>query len=304
MSGELVSARDLGWERLKALALDPLTSIHSKRAYGKALDEFQRWCTADGAGFSKATVQRYKAELEARGLAPSSVNIQLAAIRRLALEAGDNGLIDAQLAGAIGRVKGAKRHGVRTGNWLTQSQAEEMLALPDTGTLAGKRNRAILAVLVGCGVRRDELASLTVEHMQQRDARWVLVDLIGKGKRVRTVPMPSWAKAACDAWTAAAGYSSGPLFRRISARGNRIGNRALAPESIYDVVQRYGRQIGVRLAPHDLRRSFAKLAHSGHAALEQIQIALGHSSIQTTERYLGVRQDLVDAPCDRLGLKL
>lgn len=303
-NNELVSARDFGWEKLKSLALDPLTSIHSKRAYGKALDEFQRWCAENsGSSFNKATVQRYKAHLESRELAPSSINVHLTAVRSLAREAADNGLIDAQVAGAIGRVKGAKRHGVRTGNWLTQGQAEEMLALPDPGTLAGKRNRAILAVLIGCGVRRDELASLTVEHMQQRDARWALVDLIGKGKRVRTVPMPSWAKVACDDWTAAAGICSGPLFRRI-IRERRIGPKTLSPESIYDVVRGYGRQIGVELAPHDLRRSFAKLAHRGNAALEQIQLALGHSSIQTTERYLGVKQDLVDAPCDHLGLKV
>jgi integrase len=72
-----------------------------------------------------------------------------------------------------------------------------------------------------------------------------------------------------------------------------------------DAVIRYGAEIGSdRLAPHDLRRTFAKLAHTGHAALEQIQLSLGHASIQTTERYLGVSQDLVDAPCDRLGIRL
>jgi integrase len=57
------------------------------------------------------------------------------------------------------------------------------------------------------------------------------------------------------------------------------------------------------LAPHDLRRTFAKLAHKGDAPLEQIQLSLGHASIQTTERYLGVKQSLSDAPCDHLGLE-
>jgi len=59
-----------------------------------------------------------------------------------------------------------------------------------------------------------------------------------------------------------------------------------------------------KIAPHDLRRTFAKLAHKGGSALDQIQLSLGHGSIQTTQRYLGVEQDLTDAPCDRLGLRL
>jgi integrase len=113
-----------------------------------------------------------------------------------------------ELAAAIGRVKGAKRHGTRTGNWLTRAQAEQMLALPDRATHKGKRDRALLCLLIGCGLRREELALLLVEHIQQRDARWVLVDLVGKGKRVCTVPMPAWTEMAIDQWMAAAGIAA------------------------------------------------------------------------------------------------
>ncbi len=67
------------------------------------------------------------------------------------------------------------------------------------------------------------------------------------------------------------------------------------------MVRDYGTAIGVLIGPHDLRRTFGKLAHKGNAALEQIQLSLGHASV-ITERYLGVRQNLNDAPCDHLGL--
>jgi len=77
--------------------------------------------------------------------------------------------------------------------------------------MEGKRDRAILAVLLGCAMRRSELASLECAHIQQRDGRWVFVDLVGKGKRIRTVPIPPFVKVAIDAWTAAAGLSDGPL---------------------------------------------------------------------------------------------
>jgi integrase len=103
-----------------------------------------------------------------------------------------------ELAAGIQRVKGAKRQGVRMGNWLTHKQAEDLINAPDPNRLKGKRDRALLAVLIGCGLRRSEAAALTFAHIQQREGRWVIVDLIGKHGRVRSVPMPSWAKVAID----------------------------------------------------------------------------------------------------------
>jgi len=153
------------------------------------------------------------------------------------------------------------------------------------------------------GACREELALLTVEQIQQREARWVVVDLVGKGKRVRTIPMPAWTKVAIDQWVSAAGITSGRLLRAVN-KGGRVVGEGLTAQAAFEVVEQYGKRIGLQLAPHDLRRTFAKLAHKGHAALEQIQISLGHASIQTTERYLGIEQDLTDAPCDHLGLRV
>jgi site-specific recombinase XerD len=290
-------------ERIIALVLDTLPSAESKRAYRQALDDFFRWCEAEASGgFTKATVNAYRASLEARGLSSSTVNQRLSAIRKLAVEAADNGFMPPELAAAISRVKGAKRNGIRTGQWLTREQAESLISSPDVATMKGKRDRALLAVLVGCGLRRKEATALAVEHIQLRDARWVIVDLIGKGGRIRTVPMPSWTKNAIDAWTTAAGITNGLIFRSVN-KGGLVRGMSMTARSIFEVVQGSGLRIGVpHLAPHDLRRTFAKLAHKGRAALEQIQLSLGHASVTTTERYLGVRQDLTDAPCDHLGL--
>ena len=94
----------------------------------------------------------------------------------------------------------------------------DLLAQPEIETTGGKRDRAILAVLLGCALRRSELAALDCGHIQQRNGRWVFVDLVGKGKRVRTLPIPLFVKVAIDAWTAAAGLSEGPLFRRVRRR--------------------------------------------------------------------------------------
>jgi integrase/recombinase XerD len=291
------------WGKLRDLVLDGVTSPHSRRAYSNALDGFFAWWESEGRpAFTKATVQRFRAKLESDGLAGATINVRLSAIRKLAIEAADNGLLDPDLAAGIGRVKGAKRLGVRLGNWLTLQEAQGLLGAPDATTVKGKRDRAILAVLLGCALRRAELAGLMVEDIQQRDGRWVASDLIGKGGRVRTVPVPAWVKVTIDQWTEAAAIDSGRLWRSIN-RGGRVWGDGLTEKVIWQVVEQYATEAGLaNIAPHDLRRTSAKLCRAGGGELEQIQILLGHASVQTTERYLGTRQNLTDAPNDHTGL--
>jgi integrase len=287
---------------VQSLVLDGLSSPHTRRAYEQALDEFLIWLCADKARpFTKAAVQRYRTELQAKGLASASVNVRISAIRRLALEAGDNGLLAPEIAAGIGRVKGAKHSGVRLGRWLTREQAEALLRAPDPSTVKGARDSAILAVLFGSGVRRGEAAALAFEHLQQREDRWVIADLVGKHGRIRTVPIPDWVDAAIRRWADAVGLRTGRVFRRLDKRG-RVRSDRLSEQAVFNVLKTYADKTGVLVTPHDARRTYAHLAYKGHAALEQIQLSLGHASIVTTELYLGIRQDLRDAPCDHLGV--
>ncbi len=304
MSTELALTRPNELAAIVGLVTDSVTSAHSKRAYDRALREFLAWVDAAGRpGFSKATVNTYRAALLEAGKSAAAVNQAMSAIRKLANEAADNGLIEPTAAAAVGRVKGVEAAGRRSGNWLSRDQAQRLLDAPNTATLKGLRDRALLAVLLGTGLRRAEVAGLTYEHIRQRDGRWVIVDLIGKRGRVRSVPMPSWTKAAIDAWSLAAGRSTGRVFVSIN-KGDRIDGDSMSPQAVYETVDHWAAVAGLEVAAHDLRRTFAKLAHKGGAALDQIQLTLGHSSLQTTERYLGVEQNLESAPCDVLGLSL
>ena len=286
------------------LVTDGLTSEHSKRAYRRSLERFLTWYNDQGRpGMTKATVNRYRAQLVGAGLRPATVNQILSAVRRLAVEAADNGYLDPAAADAIGRVEGVRQDGRRAGNWLTKDQAQQLLTTPDTSTRKGLRDRAILAVMLGGGLRRSEVAALTFEHVQQRDGRWVIVDLEGKRRRVRSVPIPSWVKSAIDHWATSAGLTTGRVFRSVN-KGGRVTGEDMTPQAVYDVVAEHAAAAGLDVAAHDLRRTFAKLAHKGGAGLDQIQLTLGHSSIMTTERYVGADQDFTSAPCDVLGLTL
>ena len=183
---------------------------------------------------------------------------------------------------------------------MTRAQAEQLINSPDPSTLKGRRDRVILALLAGCGLRRAEAANLTMKDIQQRDGRWVLVDLHGKHGRIRTVPVPAWVKQAIDLWTEEAGLVEGRILRSVNHRGE-VGH-SLSPQAVFAVVAECGGRLQLRIKPHDLRRTCAKLCRAGGGELEQIQMLLGHASIQTTERYLGVKQDLAHAPNDRIGI--
>jgi integrase len=288
----------------KSSVLQSLGSVASQRTYGFAIDDFISWyCSEPRLAFGRTVVLRYRYYLESRQLAPATINLRLAAVRRLAYEASDNGLLSPDLAAGIRRVKGAKRLGIRLGNWLTSTQGRELLGVPDRASVKGKRNYAMLAVLLGCGLRRSELTRLTVSHLQQRDCHWAIVDLFGKGGHVRTVPVPAWVKVAIDSWLAIAGIDTGIIFRCVSRTGHVWGNR-LSEKAVWWVVREYAKLAGIdNLAPHDLRRTCARLCHSAGGELEQIQFLLGHRSVETTERYLGSRQRLVQAVNDHLGIE-
>ena len=291
-------------EQSRNAVLNSLAATSSQESYGHAIDEFIGWyCSEPRLAFNRTVVLRYRFFLEQKNLAPSTINLRLAAVRRLAYEASDTGLLSPDLAAGIRRVKGAKRLGVRIGNWLTVHQSRTLLGGSPSDSLRGKRDRAILALLIGCGLRRAELVGLGMEDFQVREEHWVIADLIGKGKHIRTVPVPMWAKRAVDEWTTAAAIKDGAIFRRVNRLG-KIWGYGITPKAIWHIVKAAAKRGGIRnLAPHDLRRTCARLCHLAGGELEQIQFLLGHASVQTTERYLGCKQKLSQAVNDNLGLE-
>jgi site-specific recombinase XerD len=210
------SSRLQDLEQSRVAVLNSLGSANSRRAYEYAIRKFLDWyCAEPRLGFNRSVVAQYRSFLEQQHFSASTINLRLGAVRRLASEAADNGPLSPDLAAGIRRVKGVRNFGARIGNWLTTDQARELLAAIDGSTFKGKRDFALLAVLLGCGLRRAELIAITVGDFDQRDGHWLLPDMLGKGGHIRTVPVPGWVKSAVDRWTQAAEISAGPVFRAI-----------------------------------------------------------------------------------------
>jgi integrase len=284
--------------RLRQMVLDSVQSVHSKRNYAKALDDLFAFCAS--RPLSRVLLMEYRTTME--HLSPSTINVRMSAIRKLVGEAMRNGMIGREEADNLTDIPNVRQKGTRLGNWLTREQAKELLAVPDRSKLKGKRDYVIIALLVGCALRRRELATLNIEDIQLREGRWVIIDLRGKGGRIRTVAVPIWVKQGINAWMTAAKIEDGRLLRPVSKSG-KILRDELGDWAIWSVVEQSSKQIGIEhFGAHDLRRTCAKLCRESGGDLEQIKFLLGHSSIQTTERYLGSEQEIVVAVNDNLGL--
>jgi len=277
------------------LVLASVPSLNTRRSYAKGVADLLAF--ADGRSVTRILLLEWRAAMKAAGRSAATVNLRISAARALVREARTSGAIDAQQAFDLLGVTGLPRRGARTGNWLTEAQVRELLAVPDRKTLLGKRNYCILAILVGCALREDELATLKVEDIQRRAGRWVILNLMSKGGRVRTVGVQAWVKQAIDAWAAAAKIRDGRLIRKTT-----LAPGGLSSNMIWHIVRDAAARIGVHnFGPHDLRRTCARHCHERGAHIQQIQVMLGHADISTTALYLGTEQDLVHTPNDLLA---
>jgi site-specific recombinase XerD len=201
-----------------------MTTISLETATNEFIEASGTLCANRSQGLSRALLMEYRAAMLEKKLSASTVNVRLSAVRKLVGEAQRNGIIDAERAANLAGVPNLSQKGTRMGNWLTREQAKELLHVPDRSKLKGKRDYVILALLVGCALRRQELANLYTEDIQMREGRWVIADLSGKGGRVRTVAVPIWVKQGIDIWIAAAGIEDGRLLRSVSKSGKLNGD--------------------------------------------------------------------------------
>lgn len=304
MPATLLQERQLTLADASELVLGGIRNSGTRAMYGKALSDFLAWCQAQGVSpLTRTVVEQHKSFLLSQGYSAATVNQRLTAIRHFARRAADEGLLEREDAAEILSIRGTKKKTILSeGQTLDVQEAESLLNAPNPETKKGKRDRALLALLLGCGLRRSEIVQSKVEDIQRAESRWVLSQVVGGHGRVRTVPLPSWVKWALDSWLEASKIRSGVIFRALDREGTLLG-RGLSAPMVLATVAGYGKNIGVRVAPRDLRRTCARLCRQSGADLEQIQLLLGHASIQATGVYLSVTQDLTKAPNDALRLR-
>jgi site-specific recombinase XerD len=287
-------------EALVSSVLASMPTPATQRSYRFGLAHFLRWYTAQGRPpISRDLLQSYIARQVRDDAAPRSIGVRVAAVKKLVDEAAERGWIGKEEAYRISRVKSVPLRGRRLGRWLTLDQVRELMAAPDRTTLAGKRDAALFALLFGAGLRRAEAVTVTPRQIQQRQKRWLLADVKGKGGRIRSVPIVAEMRETLNEWIEAAQVGMDePILKSFDRDTGTIITGNLTPDGVRWIVRQYSERLGVDLSAHDCRRTFAALAYLHGCPLEVISESLGHSSTAVTRVYLGGIINMEKAACD------
>ena len=271
-----------------------LDSAQTRRAYENDIRAFMRFVgivqPEEFRTVARGHVLAWRADLEKQGLAGSTIRRKLAALASLYEYLCDSNAV------THNPVKGVKRPKVDSYEGKTPSlgdaQVRRLLDAPPTDTLKGKRDRAILSVLLYHALRREELTKLLVKDFNQERRGVAHLRVQGKGAKLRYIPTHPNTLRLVDEYLRAAGHGQeldGPLFR--SVRGPKAGQAAsaLTPGGVYsEVVVRYMQQVGItgeNMGPHALRATAATSALEHNADIAKVQEWLGHASISTTRVY-------------------
>ena len=199
-------------DHAKTSVLNSLSSLRSRRNYKFAMEQFITWyCSEPRLALNRTVVLRFRLHLESLGLAAGTINQRLAAVRRLAYEAADSGLLSPELAAGIRRVKGVKQLGCRAGNWLNREQARLLLEKSNGQGLRSIRDVAMISILLGCGLRRAELSALRREDIQIRlecPAFFVPVSMRETGTKgaLNGTRKEAYARADCELTSASGSW--------------------------------------------------------------------------------------------------
>jgi len=267
---------------MKHLEVERGVSEHTIRAYRKDLGEFSSFCQSSPEAIEVIDIRGFISNLMIKGKAKSTVSRKLASIRSFLGYLHQEGYVKLNQAKLVPTPKAAKP----LPNFLTVDDAFSLVESPHGVDFIRVRDKAILELLYGSGVRVGELARINIDEVNLREG---LIKIRGKGKKERIVPFGNKAADALKLYMVerilfkkkkAIPQTQGALF--LNLRGSRLTDR-----QIRRIVVKYARAIGVggQIGPHTLRHSFATHLLTGGADLRVIQELLGHSSLSTTQKY-------------------
>lgn len=257
--------------------------------YSRAIYDFLAYLeankTTDFGGSLAVVLSSWLKSLSEAGLSPSTVKVKLVQIRRFVSWGVRVGWADHAALLDVQEVKVPKSIGGRHGNWIDQNTMQRILNSIDGSTLMGKRDRALFALLFGCGLRREETTTLRWSHFTRQGNTWAITDLKRKHNRTQAlIAVPDWVMKLLRDWNPD-GSGEDHVIVSIDKHGNL--RDSITGDGIWRIVKKWAGAFDLgKFAPHDARRSFARVAKLNGLEMSQLSQTLGHSTIAVTERYV------------------
>lgn len=256
--------------------------------YDQVIEDFIRYAgehlSEFGNSFSVA-FSSYLNHLRDRGYALGSLTSKRVQLRRFFEWGSRVGWISMTTYHEVCQIKLPRAQGRRAGNWLTFEQMQALLNTPDMATLTGRRDKAMLALMLGCALRRSEVVRLTWGHLVRYGESWVIKNMDRKHHRTQDyIPVPAWVIKVLEQYSPRKGEKD-----RVVVSYDKHGNarNSITTDAVWRTVRAYAEKLGLgNITPHDLRRSWAREAKNKGLDISQIQLALGHESVATTEKYI------------------
>lgn len=267
-----------------------IDNAQTRRSYKNALKDFMTFTgikkPEEFREVTRAHIIAWRDELVSRTLSGMTIRHRLAALSSLFEYLCEKNTV------THNPVKGVKRPAVESYEGKTPAlgdhQARKLLDIPDSGSLKGKRDRAMLATLLYHALRRDELCRLKVKDFKQERRGVPHIKVSGKGGKTRYVPLHPAASGLIHEYVEAAGHGmedTGALFRSTSNNRVEGSQKAITPDAVYKMVQNYSEKLGFKIGAHSLRATAATNALDHQADIAKVQEWLGHANIATTRIY-------------------
>jgi site-specific recombinase XerD len=274
----------------------PCFNANTRRSYTSALSDFREWFVlSQKTELTHQVATEYVQHLFSKGNQVTTVKNRMLALKKLVTSMAAHGSISGGTAYLIASMQISSEKRDRRFDSLSNDNAKILLDAPDTATLKGLRDRAIIAVLLGCGLRREECAKLTIEQFQQSDDKCFMVGVVGKGGSVRDVPVDEWVKCAIDTYTFVGFITTGVLFRSMR-RGDKLQGECMTAQAIFDVVKEYASASGIEASPQNLRQTFISLTEQEVTDYKN-RVAKLQMEISSLRRALKIKSNL---PHDQL----
>ena len=259
---------------------------NTSRSYAANLELFVRWYEESGqVTIDKPVIQKYIDHLLQMVNSEQSINARVLAVSKICFRLAEHNYISAETWLFVSSIDRMRKDNTSS-TVLSDNLARALIGAPDTSTAKGVRDRAIISVMLGCGLETSECVTLQHDQFRQH----FFSGVVGRGGKRRDVLIPSWVQDSVSKWIEVSGINDGALFRGLWQNGT-LRPRSMTPMAVFYLLREYAARMGTHIKPRDLRRTCFVLSERDEQAMSA-EIAKLNRDVASLRRALNTKANL------------